>query len=218
LHSASDLFHRVTHRATARQLRLFAAACCRMEWDALPHADSRTSVLTAERFADGAATLAELDAARKAAYRVRDAGGIAKAGADVAKREAGQAAMMVMHVLGYSATRCDAKAQVAVLLDVFGNTPFMPKPSRRARWSAVGECDHQGGPFRPVAFDPDWRTAAAVGLALAAYEDGDTAAVPVLSDALEESGCGDERVLAHCRGGGRHVRGCWVVDLVLGRA
>jgi hypothetical protein len=75
-----------------------------------------------------------------------------------------------------------------------------------------------GNPFRPVVCDPSWRTSAAVGLAQAMYETCDFAAMPVLADALEEAGCDSADVLAHCRGPGPHVRGCWVVDLVLGKA
>ncbi len=41
--------------------------------------------------------------------------------------------------------------------------------------------------------------------------------MPVLADALEDAGCADADILAHCRGHGPHVRGCWVVDLVLGK-
>jgi hypothetical protein len=75
-----------------------------------------------------------------------------------------------------------------------------------------------GNPFRPVAFDPLWRTSTAVGLARTMFESRDFAAMPVLADALEEAGCDNADVLAHCRGPGPHVRGCWVVDLVLGKS
>ncbi|MFO0796468.1 MAG: hypothetical protein U0804_03265 [Gemmataceae bacterium] len=77
--------------------------------------------------------------------------------------------------------------------------------------------DIVGNPFRPVAFDPAWRTEAVVGLARGAYEDRAFDRLPVLADALEDAGCADAAVLAHCRGPGPHVRGCWVVDLVLGK-
>ena len=75
-----------------------------------------------------------------------------------------------------------------------------------------------GNPFRPVAFDPAWRTATAVGLAERMYESRDFSAMPILADALEDAGCDHPDVLVHCRGDGPHVRGCWVVDLVLGKA
>ena len=41
--------------------------------------------------------------------------------------------------------------------------------------------------------------------------------MPILGDALEEAGCGNEDVLKHCRSDKPHVRGCWVVDFVLGK-
>ncbi len=77
--------------------------------------------------------------------------------------------------------------------------------------------DVYGNPFRPIAFDPSWRTDAALSLAREMYESRDFAAMPILADALEEAGCDSPDVLAHCQGPGPHVRGCWVVDLVLGK-
>ena len=74
-----------------------------------------------------------------------------------------------------------------------------------------------GDPFRPVAFDPAWRTDAAVGVAAQMYARRDFGAMPILADALEDAGCDDAEVLGHCRAPGVHVRGCWVVDLVLGK-
>jgi hypothetical protein len=75
-----------------------------------------------------------------------------------------------------------------------------------------------GNPFRPVSADPVWLTSPVLDLARAMYESRDFAAMPILADALEEAGCDNADVLAHCRGDGPHVRGCWVVDLVLGKA
>ena len=75
-----------------------------------------------------------------------------------------------------------------------------------------------GNPFRPITPDPRWRTSAALSLAATMYESRDFAPMPVLADALEEAGCDDAAVLAHCRDPqAPHVRGCWVVDLVLGK-
>ena len=74
-----------------------------------------------------------------------------------------------------------------------------------------------GNPFRPAAFDPAWRTSTAVALASQMYESRDFGAMPILADALQDAGCDSEDVLGHCRGPGPHVRGCWVVDLVLGK-
>jgi hypothetical protein len=75
-----------------------------------------------------------------------------------------------------------------------------------------------GNPFRPVAFDPAWRTDTAVALARQMYESRDFGAMPILADALQDAGCDSADVLDHCRGLGPHVRGCWVVDLVLGKS
>jgi hypothetical protein len=74
-----------------------------------------------------------------------------------------------------------------------------------------------GNPYRPVPFSPSWRTETALSLALGMYDSRDFSAMPILADALQEAGCEDATVLAHCRGPSPHVRGCWVVDLVLGR-
>lgn len=99
-------------------------------------------------------------------------------------------------------------AQAALLRDIFGN------------------------PFYPVAIDPVWRTEAVVSLTRQMYESRDFGAMPDLADILQDAGCENERILNHCRysslqaatpGAGHrnqsspHVRGCWVVDLLLGK-
>jgi hypothetical protein len=74
-----------------------------------------------------------------------------------------------------------------------------------------------GNPFRAVRFSSEWRTDTAVSLARAMYESREFGAMPILADALQDAGC-DNEVLAHCRDANQtHVRGCWVVDLVLGK-
>jgi hypothetical protein len=75
-----------------------------------------------------------------------------------------------------------------------------------------------GNPFRPVAFDAAWRTDTAVSLARGMYGSRDFSAMPILADALQDAGCDGGDILNHCRGDGPHVRGCWAVDLVLGKA
>ena len=74
-----------------------------------------------------------------------------------------------------------------------------------------------GNPFRPVTFDPSWLTSDVAALARGMYETCDFSPMPILADALQDAGCDSEDVLGHCRGPGPHVRGCWVVDLVLGK-
>jgi hypothetical protein len=74
-----------------------------------------------------------------------------------------------------------------------------------------------GNPFRPIAFDPSWRTPSVLNLVQAIYEHRAFDCLPLLAGALEEVGCRNAELLAHCRWSWPHVRGCWVVDLVLGK-
>nr|AIA11533.1 Unknown Function [uncultured bacterium] len=77
-----------------------------------------------------------------------------------------------------------------------------------------------GNPFRPVKADPLWLTwndSTIPQLARTIYEERDFDLLPILADALEDAGCTDAEMLAHCRGPRPHVRGCWVVDLLLGK-
>ncbi len=81
-----------------------------------------------------------------------------------------------------------------------------------------------GNPFRPVALDLTWRSPATLHLAQAAYDERDLpsgsldpARLAVLADALESAGCDSAETLDHLRGPGPHVRGCWALDLLLGK-
>jgi hypothetical protein len=74
-----------------------------------------------------------------------------------------------------------------------------------------------GNPFRPVTVDPAWLTPTVVALAAGIYADRAFDRLPILADALQDAGCDLADIHAHCRGPGPHVRGCWVVDLVLGK-
>jgi hypothetical protein len=96
--------------------------------------------------------------------------------------------------LGAAARVEERGRQIALIHDVFGN------------------------PFRPVNFDPEWRSDTALSLASHIYEARDFAQMPLLADALQDAGCDNADILSHCRdANGVHVRGCWVVDLVLGK-
>jgi hypothetical protein len=115
-------------------------------------------------------------------------------------------------------------------LNVLSNTMGAAAESRMRREAA--ECRAQtpilrdifGNPFRPVAASPAWQTPQVVALAQAAYDQRllpaghlDPARLSVLADALEEAGCANADLLGHLRGPGSHVRGCHVIDLVLGK-
>jgi hypothetical protein len=92
-------------------------------------------------------------------------------------------------------------------------------PSPPGSLIGTSECallrDIFGNPFRPVSVDPSWLTSDVVALASQMYESRDFSAMPILADALQDAGCDNEDILNHCRGEDVHVRGCWVVDLVL---
>jgi hypothetical protein len=75
-----------------------------------------------------------------------------------------------------------------------------------------------GNPFRPVAIDRAWLTSTVTSLAAQIYESRDFGAMPVLADALQDAGCENPDILDHCRNPGPHARGCWVVDLILGKS
>jgi hypothetical protein len=87
------------------------------------------------------------------------------------------------------------------------------------QWNLQGDLLREivGNPFRPVIFDPSWRTPTINALAQAAYDDRTFDRLPILADALEDAGCADPDILGHLRGPGPHVRGCWAVDLILGK-
>ncbi|SRR5579871_339609 len=65
--------------------------------------------------------------------------------------------------------------------------------------------------------NPAWQSSNVVSLAQAIYDERAFNRMPILADALEDAGCTNADVLNHCRKPGEHVRGCWVVDLLLGK-
>ena len=76
-----------------------------------------------------------------------------------------------------------------------------------------------GNPFRPVTFDPAWLTSDVLALARGIYEERAFDRMPILADALQDAGCECDDILNHCRdANATHVRGCWALDLVLGKA
>ncbi len=78
--------------------------------------------------------------------------------------------------------------------------------------------DLLGNPFRPVTIDPAWRTSTVLALADGIYQEKAFDRMPILADALQDAGCDNEAMLDHCRSEEPHVRGCWVVDLLLGKS
>jgi hypothetical protein len=74
-----------------------------------------------------------------------------------------------------------------------------------------------GNPARHPAKHSFWLTTKVVALAQAIYDERAFDRMPILADALEDAGCDNASILNHCLQPGVHVRGCWVVDLVLGK-
>ncbi|AMV29180.1 hypothetical protein VT84_32600 [Gemmata sp. SH-PL17] len=78
--------------------------------------------------------------------------------------------------------------------------------------------DILGNPFHPIAVDPSWLASDVRILAEGIYQERAFDRMPILADALQDAGCDNDDILNHCGGDGPHVRGCWVVDLVLGKS
>jgi hypothetical protein len=82
----------------------------------------------------------------------------------------------------------------------------LPEPGR----PSSSETSH-----RPTV--PSWLTSDALALARGIYAEEAFDRMPILAGALQDAGCDNDEILNHCRGPGPHVRGCWVVDLLLGK-
>ena len=87
-------------------------------------------------------------------------------------------------------------------------------------WSEMAQSlrDIFGNPFRPVTLDPSWLTSTVISLARQMYDYRDFSAMPILADALQDAGCDSAEILDHCRGPGPHVRGCFLMDLILNKS
>jgi hypothetical protein len=188
-------------KASHRKLRLFACACCWRIGVGLNDLGKR-AVEVAEQFADGLVS-------EQACIDCRDAAYDPYAESDLGYQPASSSAVYsaagprehfidgVVYVVRSCRllfpSRTESEMQANLLRDIFGN------------------------PFRPVTVNSAWRTTSVTALAQSIYDDRAFDRMPILADALEDAGCDNADILGHCRGGGEHVRGCWVVDLVLGK-
>jgi hypothetical protein len=194
----------VGRKAGGRKLRLYFCKSARGVLHLLADARSRQAVEVAESYVDGGVTLGELDAAHTAACLAARA----ITGLPSMDEEQVRASAAAWHV---------ALCAQAELDDdwTLGRGFWEPKEARARRCNWLR--DIFGNPFRPATFDSGWRTSDVVALARGMYESRDFSAMPILADALMDAGCDNEDILAHCRSEGPHVRGCWVVDLILGK-
>jgi hypothetical protein len=217
-----------------RKLRLFACACCRRIWAKLPDTLCQQAVALAELVADGLAPPEDLDAAWKAGGAfvpppLRE---------DFPTATAFRKATKEWNVAG--AARSAAFG--ASFVSSPGNGAY---EKGMADYTAVwarhagrhGERKTQADIVRCLSFNPfristhpspailDWNDRTIPRIAQAIYEERqlpegtlDTTRLAILADALMDAGCGNEELIAHCRSEGPHVRGCWAIDLILGKA
>jgi hypothetical protein len=193
-------------KASDRKLRLFACACCRRIWDLL-EGGAAAAVEVAERLAEGLAGRDECLAAARSFHFSASAANSAVFMTALSHLEVfgGGAPILLTHSAAKAAEACDMwsdgspayalerQAQAGLLHEIFGNL------------------------FGPCAVDPRWLTPNVTDLAHTIYEERAFDRLPILADALMDAGCADEAILSHCRSEGPHVRGCWVVDLILGK-
>lgn len=221
---------------SVRKLRLFAVACCRRIWHLLPDERSRRAVDWSEEFADGLANHPGLAAVSAEAHtacgptphplinisfmlaRVTFTGKVGQMG------ECAVAALMRGDFFSpWSDIPFMASAAVAEAAPGFCGwwKGLTASEAARNREDEAQACLLRCivGPrfFRPVSVDPAWLKSPLPQLAESIYADRAFDHLPILADALEEAGCTDTDILKHCRQPGEHVRGCWVVDLLLGK-
>jgi hypothetical protein len=211
-------------KLSERKARLFAVACCRRIriWHLLTDQRSWQAVEAAERHADGVADDAELERhLRLAFYAAMGPSRPASYAAEAANLAAsGPPPFMATLTVRPAAEAVASSSPV-------GRGDRDAQISQEQGAQAALLRDIIGNPFRPVVVSPAWLTWHAglvVRLAQAAYEERQLPAgtldkdrLAVLADALEEAGCTDPDILNHCRRSGVHVRGCWAVDLLLGK-
>jgi hypothetical protein len=209
-------------RGSARKFRLFACACVRRVWRFLRDDRTKALVSVAEQHADGEVPWE----ACEAAVEINDSRPWLE------QTEAVNAARASAY---YSASHAALKAASDAAWATIDETALID-PSIYSVDSVVPEYlaqadllrDILGEPFRTVSV-PDnwlaWNDRLIPRLAQTIYDnrslpDGtlDVARLNVLADALEDAGCTNADILDHCRGPGPHVRGCWVVDLLIGKA
>jgi len=191
--------------------RLLACGLCRRVPALADYPDRLRAVETAEAFADGRATADDLGRARERILALMDA----------------QPPQTNLYWLSW-AVDMSAAVSAPTGRDPWTIEPFTAGTVSRNVCILLGldvAAERAAGTVypplfdvepRPIAFDPTWRTDTVLALARLLYESRDFGAMPILADALQDAGCDSEDILDHCRGPGPHIRGCWVVDLVLG--
>ena len=218
-----------------RKLRLFAAACARQLLDQNRCAELAYATLeTAEDHADSSpghfptayrdyneSLYRELRAAAPNArdrFNPRGPEAIVGAALNPTPLDAAIAAgrMLVLELGGRITSVTTDKVRRPVVQSKEGDrAPWVEGPAGPLAAGLLREI--AGNPFRRVAVDPAWRTSTVVAISQGIYQARDFAALPILADALQDAGCDNAELLNHCRKVGKHVRGCWLLDLLLGK-
>jgi hypothetical protein len=204
------------NQVSDRKLILFAAACCRHIWHLLNDERCRAAVEMAERFADGRANVKELSTARRGTIAAEFVvGPAARAAYWTAHFRPTETVSNVHNAAAEAETRAATRAVTSGWAEEW-NAVYAAATQAQAALLR----DIVGNPFHPVAIDPAWvawSRSTVRRIAAEIYEEDRFAELPVLADALEDAGCDDLHLLTHCRSDEMHVRGCWAIDLLLGR-
>ncbi|MCI0703357.1 MAG: hypothetical protein L0241_19940 [Planctomycetia bacterium] len=220
---------------SARRQRLLAAGFCRAVKHLFDHPDLNDALAVIEDHADGLASVAEVEKARQRCRVIAVAANdSANNAADSGTSDQLQHAVrnQLAWALAYAASplltvsdvgRHAAGAAVeahtgAVLMAPVPQVEFDAATAEQAIIMRTVVWEVVGNPFRTVSFSASWRTDTAMSLARQMYESREFSAMPILADALQDAGCDNEDLLAHCRDTKLvHLRGCWVLDCVLGK-
>lgn len=198
-------------KASDRKLRLFACACAQNIWRFYPGERSRHVVAVSERYADGLATKDELKMARKRSSHCE---------ASTSRALAFQAAIETARSAAYDLRllAIDMSAERAIIEGYSTRTPAgLRLETEEEGHQSEFLRDIFGNPFRPLSFNPSWRTSTVNQIADAIYQEKAFDRLPILADALEDAGCDCTELLTHLRRPAEHVRGCWAIDLILGK-
>jgi hypothetical protein len=240
-----SLFGHFGRMGSERKRILFCSACIRRVWDSVLEPRSRASIEIVEAFVDNCCTEVQMaeaaDWAREAkhamVYRANFPTNGRSRGADYLAEAAAHASIAVdfttqlcrrarnVEPKGASAAASNVVRYLcADQIDPDGtgrstpNTdePRLAKQGEERVQSALFR-DIFGNPFRPTTLNPSWLTSTVLALAQQMYDSRDFSPMPILADALQDAGCDNEDILNHCRQPGEHTRGCFVVDLLLGK-
>ena len=224
-------------KASDRKLRLLACACCRHAWSSAPDALPQ-EVCDAEEFADGHRIWAELT--RPAAGGAEEdelTRTTRRAAQSVLRRVAHAAAVEAAEYAAHYRRELETAAHSSsATVEPWTSDPRLRLRRARATAEALSESMEAGvaarnmeraiqaslirdvfNPFCSLTADPVWRTSTVAALAAQMYESRDFSAMPILADALQDTGCENTAILDHCRASGPHFRGCWLVDLLLAK-